>query len=379
MMNHKLSVLLLVPLLLSVTATIGFSQDADQSFQQGLQAYFQEDYQTARQFFTRAIEDDTSSARRQFFLGNTLKQLGDTVGAIGQYKKTLTIEEGHQSARSKLADIYYEDGQWTKAQKQYQYLTERNPEKFEFQMRLGISHFKQNNLDKAKKRFLRARQLKPRSPEAHYYVGRVLMKRGEYLNAASRFDRAIDLNPSTGKYYFYRGLAYFREEDYLSRNDNSWQSARDFQKAIDHGFKSSRTRFMHANSLLNRGLNYIKEDRVEEAIKLLNNSLDQYRRVLSQDWRASNAFHNMAVAYLAIGKLRFAKKSAERAIMAEPDTPFFHDTLGEVYFRLGEFAKAIESWNFAQELDSSYQTHPFEPLFFSRSLSERIEEAKLRR
>jgi tetratricopeptide (TPR) repeat protein len=201
----------------------------------------------------------------------------------------------------------------------------------------------------------------------------------EYLNAASRLTRAIELDSSKGLYYYYRGLARFREEDYLSSNDNSWRSANDFEKAIQRGRDSARTRFMYGNSLLNRGLHYQQNDNLERAIKLFKESIKQYRRVLVSDWNASNAYHNMGVAYLAIGKLNLAKKAVEKAILSEPDVSFFHDTLGEIYYQLGNFKKAIESWNLARELDPDYENHPFEPLLFNRSIEQRLQEAKLRR
>lgn len=349
------------------------------SFQNGLQAYFQNDYETARKHFQKAVSNDSDLAKAQFFLGNTYNRLGDTNAAVEQYRQTLSIRKGHKSARKKLADIFFRNKNWNEAVDLYKYLAERNPESFLFHQRLGVAHFKQQNLDKAKKNFLRARRLKNEAPEAHFYLGRVLMNRNEYLNAASRFNRAIELNPSEGKYYFYRGLSYFREEDYRSREEGNWNSADDFQKAIDEGFNSPKTRFMYANSLLNRGLYYRNNDRANEAIKLFKRSIRQYRQVLSFDWQASNAFHNMGIAYLGIGKLDLAKKSVEKAILSEPSTSFFHDTLAEIYYRMGKFGKAIESWNFAQELDSDYSNHPFEPMLFDRSIPDRIQEAKLRR
>lgn len=349
------------------------------NFQEALQHYFQEDYERARDVFTKAARNDTGSARVQFFLGNTLNRLGDTTGAVKQFRKTLSLRPGHQSARRKLAEILFEAERWPRAIEEYRYLVERNPETFQFHYRLGLALFRTGKLTKAKERFLRSKRLNPESAEAHYYLGRILMKNREFLNAASRFSRALELDPSQGRYYFQRGLAHFREEDYRNRNDNNWTSASDFKKAIEEGFDSPKTVFMYANSLLNRGLYYHEHDRQTEGVKLLKRSIRQYRRVLATDWKASNAFHNMGVAYLVIGKLDHARQSVEKAILTEPSTLFFHDTLGEIYFQLGRFNKAIESWNLAQELDSDYETHPFEPMIMERSIESRIEESKLRR
>lgn len=349
------------------------------SFQEGLQYYFQENYDRARDAFEAAARRDTDSARVQFFLGNTLKRLGDSTAAVEQFRRTLSIKPGHQSARRKLAEILYESKRWSEAIEEYRYLVERNPETFDFHYRLGIALFETDQLGRAKERLLRAKRLDPESADAHYYLGRILMRNREFLSAASRFSRAIELDPSQARYYFQRGLAHFREEDYRSRDDDNWSSASDFKRAIEEGFDSPKTVFMYANSLLNRGVYYHENDRQTEGVKLLKRSIRQYRKVLATDWKASNAFHNMGIAYLVIGKLDHAREAVEKAILTEPSTPFFHDTLGEIYFQLGRFNKAIESWNLAKELDSNYETHPFEPLIMQRSMESRIKESKLRR
>lgn len=370
--------LVLFLLILSLGVTGAQAQDTG-TFQEGLQYYFQEKYEEARDRFRIAAQRDTGSVRIQFFLGNTLSRLGDTTGAIRQFQRTLSLQPSHQSARRKLADLYFYAENWSQAMDHYEYLIQRNPEKYQFHFRLGVALFNEEHLQEAKTRFLRSKQLRPDSADAHYYLGRILMANGEYLNASSRFDRAIELDPSQGRYHFYRGLANFRSEDYRSSKDPSWTSASDFKRAIEEGYDSPRTRFMYANSLLNRGLFYSNRDRSKESVKILKRAVRQYRNVLATDWEASNAFHNMGVAYLEIGKLELAKQAVRKAIMTETSTPFFHDTLAEIYFRLGQFDKAIESWEFALELDSSYENHPFEPLMFERTPESRIEEAQLRR
>lgn len=380
-MNSRLRWLWLVFLLGVLVGSGSIRARAQQSphFQNGLQYYVQNDFGKARRHFRTAVNQDSTAVKPRFFLGNTARRLGDTAAAIQHYRRVLELDPVHTSARSKLATLHFNEKNWPKAVKHYRRLAEAHPDKFLYRFRLGVAQYKNGNLGRAKENVLQARKINPKSGPAHFYLGRILMRRGEYLNAASRFNRAIELNPSNGKYRFYRALAYFREQDYRSKQDAGWHSAEGFQRAIDAGYDSPKTHFMYGNSLLNRGLYYLKNDRFEEGIQLLKSSVKQFRRVLITDWNASNAYHNMGVAYLAIGKLDLAKRAVENAIMAEPSVPFFHDTLGEIYFQLGEFGKAIESFNLVRELDGGYDSHPFEPLYFERSIDDRLEEAKLRR
>lgn len=368
----------LVFLLLVGLVPIAQAQE-NAAFQRGLQHYVQKDFARARTHFERAVNQDSAVVKHQFFLGNAARKMGDTPVAIHQYRRVLNLDPVHTSARTKLAKIFFDQKDWKKACEHFNHLAEANDETFEYRFRLGICQFKQGKLNAAKRNVLEAREISPKSGPAHYYLGRILLKQGEYLNAASRFNRAIELNPSNGKYRYHHALAYFREEDYLSKDESGWRSAEGFRKAIEAGFDSPKTRFMYGNSLLNRGLYLLKNDQLESGLELLDSSIGQFRKVLISDWKASNAYHNMGVAYLAIGKLDLAKRAVENGVMSEPSVPFFHDTLGEIHFRFGEFRKAIESWELVKELDSDYDSHPFEPLYFQRTIEERIEEAKLRR
>lgn len=352
---------------------------SESTFRSGLQRYFQEDYEEARKILKKAVDVDRGNVRYRFFLGNTYMKLDQVDSAIRTYKQVLKIEPGHQTARRRLANIYLDQKRWSPAIRHFKTLVKNMPDDFQLHYNLGRAYFERDELKKAQDHFLKAREIKPRSADSHFYYGRILMKREEYLNASSRFGRAIELDPNEGKYYFYKALANFREQDYLNSSDQGWKSGRNFEKALELGYDSPRAHFMRANSLLNRGLYYLKNNRDKDGYKLLKESITEYRTILASDWKASNAFHNMGVAYYKIGKLELARQAVEKAVMTEPTIPFFHDTLGEIYFQLGEFGKSIESWNLAQELDSSYDAHPFEPLIFNRSIADKKEEARIRR
>jgi len=289
------------------------------------------------------------------------------------------LDTGHETARRRLGDLYYEKEKWSRASRQYRRIISAGESNINVEFRLARSLFKQGKLDEAKRYFLSVRRKDPQRADVYFYLGRILLNNDEVLNAVSRFDRAIELDNSPGKYYFYRALANFRQEDYMSESPDGWKSATDFQRALDRGYESPRTHFMLGNSLLNRGLVLLKRNQDDRGIDRLKKSIRQFRQVLAGDWNASNAYHNMGVAYLGIGKLEMARKSVEQAILMEPTVPFFHDTLGLVYYRQGEFGKAIDSWQLVKELDSDYDGSPFQDLLGMGTIEEKIKEARIRR
>ncbi|MGM0381211.1 MAG: tetratricopeptide repeat protein [bacterium] len=353
-------------------------QAADE-FEKGLRHYYRGELSKARENFKAAVEADTSQARPYFFLGNIHRKMGNIELARQTYDTALKRDTGYTTARERLAALLFEQEKWEEAAEQYRKLVKSKPRNFDYLYKIGVVNFKLRQLEEAREQFLRAREQRSRSARVHYYLGRLSLEEGDTLDAISRFERAIQLNPSEGKFYFYRGLAYFREEDYLRENDENWHSARDFQQAVKLEYDRPRTRFMLANSLLNRGLYSIRQEWTERGIERLRNSISQYRKVLATDWKASNAYHNMGVAYLVIGKLDLALDAVKEAIEIEPSTVFFHDTLGLIHYRRGEFDQALSAWDLVGELDSDYDKNPFAELLDLDSLSERIQEARIRR
>jgi len=351
----------------------------DSSFKTGLQEYFRGNYETARDHFQNAVEENPDQPRYQFFLANTYHRLGQDTRAKQGYKAVLEQDEDHDSARTRLANLYYEEGQWTRAIPLYETLLEGETNDPQIRFRLARSLFEDGQLNRAQTQFLQVRQRDPDRARVFYYLGRILLEKEEYLNAGSRFERAIQLDDSPGEFYFYRALAFFRQEDYLSDSADGWKSADDFERAIERGNDENRTYFMLGNSLLNRGLYLIRENRTNRGIDLLKKSIRQYQRVLTGEWKASNAYHNMGVAYLEIGKLDLARKAVEQAILIEPTVPFFHDTLGDIYFQMGEFDRALDAWELVGELEPEYDGNPFAKLRDTEKLDVKIQEARVRR
>ncbi len=348
-------------------------------FERGLRHYYRGELEEAGLYFQAAIDADTTQARPYFFLGNVHRREGNYHSAKEAYREALERDPGYRTVRERLAELSFDLEDWQEASRQYRELVEVEPRNFDYLYRLGLVYFRLEEFEDARKYFLRAREQRPRSDRIHYYLGRMSLEKGELLDALSRFERALQINPSEGEFYFYRGLALFREEDYLREDDDNWESADNFRRAIDLGYETPRTRFMLANSFLNRGLFSLRQGHDERGIERLRSAVSQYQNVLATDWEASNAYHNMGVAYLGIGRLTLARRAVDEAIEIEPTVVFFHDTLGLIHYRLGEFDKALSAWNLCRELDSDYEENPFGDLLELEPLSSRIREARIRR
>ncbi len=348
------------------------------TFQEGLHNYFRENFEKARRKFQQAVQANPRKPKYHFFLGNVFNRLDDVNQAELAYKKALELDTTYTTARRRLAFLYFNSRQWKEAAAQFKHLLSSNPQNFEYRFHYGVVLFKQGKYELARGELLRAREIRPEAAEAHYYLGRISLDRGQKLNSISRFARAIELDPSTGKYYFYRGVAYFRNEDYRAAPGARFNSAQNFRKAVELEFSLSRSRFMLGNSLLSRGLYLLRQEKAKNGIDFLKRSVQQFRFVLLDDARASNAYHNMGIAYLGIGKLELARQAFREAIGIEPSVAFFHDSLGLAHYRLGNFKQALSSWTFVHEIDSDYSGHPFKNLLGIKPLDKRLREARIR-
>jgi len=85
----------------------------------------------------------------------------DLETAISYYKRVLLLKPDHVSARNSLAHIYYDQGKWVMA----------------------------------KKEFLRALAYQPDNAFMHNRVGTVYMKLGDYRSAEFHFNQALHVDP----------------------------------------------------------------------------------------------------------------------------------------------------------------------------------------
>jgi tetratricopeptide (TPR) repeat protein len=105
-----------------------------------------------------------------------------------------------------------------------------------------------------------------------------------------------------------------------------------------------------------------QQGRVDEAILL-------YKAILSEKSNHADALHLLGLAHAQIGKLSEAQEYISKAINFIPEQKIFHNNLGNIYTELLQYENAIDSYNKAIEIDSSY-SEPFKNkgmVFFKQS------------
>lgn len=172
----------------------------------------------------------------------------DKATIIREANKRLAQDPKDAKALLSLADVYYKDGNWDQAMKNYGLLLDvvaanpeldefditvkhalcamklkqyepayksfviartMNAETFDVNYNLGYLEFMKKNYDKAAGLLNKARQLKPEHPETLKYLGHSLFRMKRYKEAASMLRKTIELHPEDKESLFLTAQCYY--------------------------------------------------------------------------------------------------------------------------------------------------------------------------
>jgi tetratricopeptide (TPR) repeat protein len=235
---------------------------------------------------------------------------------------------------------------------------ERDKAAFNEFITAGVLAYKKKVYHVARSCFHRALKYKLQVPEVYFYMGRVYEEMGNtslailnykkvyemkesldmllhigYLygvkkdteNSLKYFDRAIGMEPENSKPYFYKGLGFLRGNKYINAEEN-------IRKAIDLNREKNKEKYYFYLAIVLE-----KQNKFSEAVESLERAIK----------------HNpkSARAYNYLGYL-FAEKNVnidrsfvliQKALKIDPGNGAYLDSLGWVYFRMGDYKLALKN------------------------------------
>lgn len=124
-----------------------------------------------------------------------LRRLGDTGGAITEYRRAVALDPGMALAYSNLGALLQSRGKLAEAESLYRKTIELRPSYALAWNNLAIVLYKRGEGREAVRAFRRAIELKPDDAGAIYNLGRVYQQAGIADSAALMFERAYRLEP----------------------------------------------------------------------------------------------------------------------------------------------------------------------------------------
>ena len=293
----------------------------------------------------------------------------------GESQKSIALANSFQnqfgprrSLATYLSQVYLikQDGQ--KALTQLKYLESFDRYDLKVKMQLALVLIQQKDFRQAVYKLKEILSTVPESDKVRFYLAGVYKELGERDLSIANFNKVPDSSP-----YYIDSVIYMV---ILYRDGNQVQKALQVAKKIWKKNKDVAQLHILYASLLNEQKDYKKAIQVLlSAVKLFPKHTDvrfllgttfdkigqqdsmvtQMNEVLKLDDNHVQALNYLAYTYAEQGKsMDEAKRLAQKALLLEPEDPYILDTMGWIFFKMGEVKKAIPF------LEAAHQSEPKE-------------------
>jgi len=224
----------------------------------------------------------------------------------------------------------------------------------------GLLSDRSGDIEEAVDYYRKAQSHDGRMPSFHLQLGLDYIRLKKYKEAVAEFEKAVSASPDDDDARYVLALLYVQVND-LNRASQQYEVL--LQKKIND--RRTNIQLRHILSQLY----FLDGDRVKarkhcvEALKLdpvdesglyllavfdneeghTASAIEGFKKVLTYYPESTDAMNSLAYLYAEQGiELDKALDLAERAVEIEPSNGAFLDTLGWIYFKIGETDKAIE-------------------------------------
>ncbi len=319
-------------------------------------------FDKAATYYNRMLRIDPSNRALQRQLAETYSKAGKIEDAIKLLEAMHEEDQNDVEVSAILGEVYLQQSQYQKALPLYQSLLKRVNANPEIKLRIGVAYVGQIQrdstfADKARDIFEQLETELPNDFRVYFYLGIIASNQKQDSLAGTYFERVTSLDEKNAEAWYFLGSNYFERGEF-QRLLKSMDQARAL-------FPNDSRFFMLA------GLGYSRLGQPEPAIQMLEqsyklnpkdiNTLGQL--ALTYDglkrWKASDSLYQEALnvdstspaaavilnnyGYSLAGRglqLERALSMAKKAVAMDPNNASYLDTLGWVYFMLGNYSDA---------------------------------------
>ena len=278
-----------------------------------------------------------------------------TQRALALLKKASQKKDASRSLRFAYGQLLGETNQLSLARTVFQSLHTENPDQPDVLFALGIISLDQQQYDAARRYFMTLQQLGDPANQAAYFLGVTEKEAGNYTEAMTWFMEVKDHHSryQDAQTHYISLLAdhgaFAKARHHLSLLRQKWP-----EKAIDYYLYETallidRGYFNQAMTLLNQAVTAhpehteLRYTRALTAEKVDNIALleQDIRHILAREPNNHAALN--ALGYTLTDKTDRHQEAMiliQKALALAPNDPFYLDSLGWVYYRLGELEKA---------------------------------------
>ncbi len=315
-------------------------------------------YSEAKELFEKSIKDDINviasytglikiaelrkdidmEKKWRFMLANEYLKLGMYEKALKEAKNVELMDPNYLENRYLLGDIYSAMGMIDRALDNYIYFSKHSEEKGDVFIKIGLLYDEKNEYLNAIESFKKALSYFPKDDKLYFFIGIEYRYLKRYREALKAFKEAIRLNEKNPKYFFNAGVC-------LERMGNISEAI----KYLDESVK------LNGNDPI--VLNYLGYLLADSGTRL-NEAKKYIEKALSKEPENSAYLDSMGWVYYRMGDYERAREYVEKAIKnlnpesGDEENYIIYEHLGDIYLKLGLKIKAINTWQKALKIKS---------------------------
>ena len=279
------------------------------------------------------IDKDTVDWQVKLHLGAIATVEENDSLATTYYNLVIELAPWHPEGWIRLGGLYFDNKKYSETVKVLSAAITKFPEDFTINLLLGVSFAQLDKHDSAKIYLSKAVDLNGNDINALTSYGYTLSQLKENEKAILFISKAIKLDPGNVDLLGTLGLIYDGQE--------AWTEC---DSIYTLALKNSPT-----NALINNNYAYSLSKR---AVRL-DEALAMAKVAITAEPKNSSYLDTIGWVYFQLGDYTNAKKYIEEALQAGGEKAVILDHFGDVLFKLGEREKAVTTWKKAFDLDNT--------------------------
>jgi tetratricopeptide (TPR) repeat protein len=304
----------------------------------------------------RAVELNPSFLKAVDELGEQLGKDGRTEDAIRLYQGYLAKDPDRTPVRESLAKVYLLERRYDEARSQLRSALEKDSDNYSALLLLGLVESQDGNYEKALELFKRLRQASGDSFEVLMQIGSLQRELELFTEAETTFEKAAEVSPERYEPHLNLAVLYGARDDLTSaevsaRKALSLQPERSNIRSYMAELLTRQKRYDEAVILLEEGLSKNPRDTVLlYQLGITHDQSGQFeltesvlKKLLEIDPNHTDAMNYLGYTWADMGvNLDKALGLITKALEIRPDAAYIIDSLGWVYYRMGQYEEALE-------------------------------------
>lgn len=284
------------------------------------------------------IDADSADWQINAFLGELSNKSGDDSLTLSYFRESIELAERNVDLRIRLGQILFENADYINAAIEMKKAVVKFPKNHVINLILGLSLAQSNDHEGALPYLKKSVELSPNDLNSTLAYSFSLNQSEQDDEALVYLERALRIDSKNTQALGMMGLIYDGNEEY-NKSDSIY--------AIAVQVDSSDILILnnYAYSLAERGIE------LDKALRMVQKAVDE-------DPENSSYLDTIGWVYYKLGDYKKAIEFINRAIETDVDNATLLDHLGDVYYKMANKKKAIELWENAFKMDSTITEIP---------------------